>query len=129
MKRLFFTVKQWNRFDWDKQQILTLKYAVILTDYQTKKQKISHLMKKFNFKNFNKGMDVFAKSMDKFGDSMGSMTRELSNDMHEFNAQAKITEEKNKENIQKIWGNKPTFLWSEKPINFANNKVSLWGEK
>ncbi|MFM9876127.1 MAG: hypothetical protein ACKVN8_07140 [Nitrosarchaeum sp.] len=129
MKTLFFTTKQWKRFDWDKQQILTLKYAVILTDYQTNKQKFIHILKKFNFKNFNKCMDVFAKSAQKFGGSVDSMTKEFSEDMHEFNTQAKITEEKNKENIQTIYGNKSIPFWSEKPISFGNNKVSLWGEK
>ena len=63
MQTLFFTVKEWNRFDWDKQQVLTKKYIVILTDYQTKKEQIIQVLKKVNFKNINKGIDVFNKTI------------------------------------------------------------------
>ncbi len=67
MQTLFFTVKEWNRFDWDKQQVLTKKYIVILTDYHTKKEQIIQVLNKVNFKNINKGIDVFNKTIQKFG--------------------------------------------------------------
>jgi len=68
-------------------------------------------LKKFNAKNinsaivaFSKGMDTFNKAVQNFGDSMDTMTREMSSDFEKSDRDAKIREKKNKENLEKIWG-------------------------
>jgi hypothetical protein len=63
MQKLFFTVKEWNRFAWSMQDILCTKYNVILTVHQTRKEKTISLLNKINIQNFNKEMDRFNKSM------------------------------------------------------------------
>ena len=124
MQTLYFTVKEWNRFDWNKQQVLTKKYIVILLDYKTRKEKILQVLDKINFKNlnkgiavFNKGMDGFNKSVQQFGDSMGKMNDELSKDVKRSNESARISEDKDKQNLEKIWG---------KPRKLQNNTVKFW---
>ena len=126
MQTLYFTVKEWNRFDWDKQQVLTKKYIVILLDYKTRKEKILQVLDKINFKNlnkgiavFNKGMDGFNKSVQQFGDSMGKMNDELSKDVKRSNESARISEDKDKQNLEKIWG---------KPRKLQNNTVKFWSD-
>ena len=75
-----------------------------MLDYMTKKQLIVNILKKINMKNIDKGMDVFNKTIQDFGDSMDSITREFSADIEKSNRESKIREEKNKENLDKIWG-------------------------
>lgn len=104
MPTLFFTVKEWNRFNWDKQQVLTKKYNVILTDYKTKKERALNLLDKINFKNFNKGISIFNNAIQQFGNSMDKITNELSTDVKKSNKSTRISEEKNKQNLEKIWG-------------------------
>lgn len=70
----------------------------------TKKQLIVNILKKINMKNIDKGMDVFSKTIQDFGDSMDSITREFSADIEKSNGESRIREEKNKENLDKIWG-------------------------
>ena len=77
----------------------------------TKKELIINILKKFNAKNinmtleeFSKGMDTFNKAVQAFGDSMGTMTKELSSDIEKSNKDSKIREKKNKENLEKLWG-------------------------
>ena len=64
------------------------------------------IMSKINFKNFDNGMNEFNKSMKSFGDSMKSMNDEISEDVKESNKRAKLEEEKNQRNLDKIWGKK-----------------------
>ena len=70
-------------------------------------------LKKFNTKNinsaieaFSRGTNAFNKAVQDFGDSMDTMTKEMSSDIEESNRAAKIREKKNKENLEKIWGTK-----------------------
>ena len=72
---------------------------------------IISILKKFNAKNIsntidmlNKGTKVFNKAVQDFGDSMDTMTREMSSDVEKSNKVAKIREKKNKENLEKLWG-------------------------
>ena len=55
---------------------------------------------------FSRGTDAFNKAVQDFGDSMDTMTKEMSSDIEESNRAAKIREKKNKENLEKIWGTK-----------------------
>jgi hypothetical protein len=73
-------------------------------DYMTKKQLIVNILKKINMKNIDKGMDVFNKTIQDFGDSMDSITREFSADIEKSNRESEVREEKNKVNLDKIWG-------------------------
>jgi len=61
-----FTWKAFNKFDWGKQEILTARYDIILTDYETRNEKIVRILKKFNRKNLNKGITKFNKGMSQF---------------------------------------------------------------
>ena len=62
------------------------------------------ILKKINMKNINKGIETFNKIVQDFGDSMNTITRELSSDIEKSNRESKVREKKNKENIDKIWG-------------------------
>ena len=62
------------------------------------------ILKKINMKNINKGIKIFNKIVQDFGDSMNTITRELSSDIEKSNRESKVREKKNKENLDKIWG-------------------------
>ena len=77
------------------------------------KNTLLSILSKINSKNFDKcmgifnnGMNEFNKSMKSFGDSMKSMNDDLSDDIEESKKRAKFEEEKNKKNLDKIWGKK-----------------------
>ena len=53
------------------------------------------ILKKINMKDINKGIDTFNKAVQDFGDSMDSMTKEMSSDIKKSNREAKIREKKN----------------------------------
>lgn len=120
MKKLFFTVKEWNRFAWSMQEVICKKYDVILTDYKTRKEKTILLLNKINMKNFNKGMDTFNKSLNKFSKTVDSLTRSISQD--------KNAEERSSYSKEEIWGKESVSIWG-KPIGLSNNRVSIWPEK
>ena len=74
---------------------------------------IISILKKFNAKNIsnaidsiNKGTDTFNKAVQDFGDSMNTISKELSSDIEKSNRESKIREEKNRVNLEKIWGKK-----------------------
>ncbi len=51
-------------------------------------------------------MDTFNKVVQDFGDSMDTMTKEMSSDIQKSNRESKVREKRNKENLEKIWGTK-----------------------
>jgi len=71
----YYTVKQWGKLDkyaekingeeitW--QQKILEKYQVILTDHQTKSEKIKGILSKFNGKNLDRAINGFKKGADK----------------------------------------------------------------
>jgi len=68
-------------------------------------------LKKFNTKNINsaidvlsKGTDAFNRAVQDFGDSMNTMTKEMSSDIEKSNRASEIRAKKDKENLKKIWG-------------------------
>ena len=72
---------------------------------------IISILKKFNAKNINSAIvmlskctHTFNKTVQDFGDSMDTMTKEMSSDIEKSNKVAKIREKKNKENLEKLWG-------------------------
>ena len=119
--RKFYTVKQWQRFKtndyFDMQELLCQKYDVILSDYQTKKQKTFSLFQKINLKNFDKGITEFAKLVQSFGNSMDQFTTEINDD--------KVSDKKN---LESIWGSskKQTPIWSD---NDSDNLEKIWGKR
>lgn len=129
MQTLFFTVKEWSRFNWDMQEVLCKKYDVILTDYHTTKEKIILLLNKINVKNFNKGMDTFNKSLNKFGKTIDSLTSNKSG-FTGFD-QGKSTEGLGKISKNEIWGesNASSASLLGKPIKLTSRSVSIWPEK
>ena len=79
-------------------------------------------LKKFNAKNinsaivaFNKGTHTFNKAVQDFGDSMDTISKEMSSDIEKSNKAAEIREKKNKENLEKIWGKRK---WDVKFVKF-----------
>jgi hypothetical protein len=62
--------------------------------------------KSFNMKNINQGIFEFNKAVQDFGNSVDKMTKELSADVKKSKQISKIREQKNKENLEKIWGNR-----------------------
>jgi len=70
----------------------------------TKKELIINILKKISLKNINNGIETFNKTVQNFGDSMDTMTKEMSSDVEKSNKEAEIREKKNKENLEKLWG-------------------------
>ena len=68
------------------------------------KKSIIVILKKINMKNINQGIDIFNKAVQDFGDSMDSMTKEMSSDIKKSNKEAEIREKKNMKNLEKLWG-------------------------
>ena len=68
------------------------------------KKSIIVILKKINMKNINQGIDTFNKAVQAFGDSMDTMTKEISSDIKKSDKESKIREKKNKENLDKLWG-------------------------
>ena len=128
--RKYFTVKEWNRFKnndyFDMQDMLCQKYDVILTDYKTKREKIFSVLKKFNLKNFDKGVTEFSKLVQSFGGSMDQLTREIDS-----------SKSKDKDNLDSVWGksNNSVPIWVSSEDNFdsqAQHKANLekiWGKR
>ena len=67
---------------------------------------INIILKKINMKNINQGIDIFNKAVQDFGNSMDTMTKEMSSDIEKSNRESDVREKKNKENLDKIWGTK-----------------------
>ena len=70
----------------------------------TIKEQLISFLEKINMNNINQGMDIFNKAVQDFGDSMDDITRELSLDIEKLNKESESREQKNKENLDKIWG-------------------------
>jgi len=128
--RKYFTVREWNRFKnndyFDMQDMLCQKYDIILTDYQTKREKIYSALKKINLKNLDKGITGFSKLVQSFGGSMDQLTREIDSQKH-----------KDKDNLDSVWGksNNSVPIWASSEDNFdsqAQHKANLekiWGKR
>ena len=55
-------------------------------------------------KNINKGIDTFNKAVQAFGDSMDTMTKEMSSDIEKSNREFEARGRRNRENLEKLWG-------------------------
>ena len=119
--RKYFTVKEWQKFKqndyFDMQEMLCQRYDVILSDYQTKKQKTFSLLQKINLNNFDKGIAEFSKLVQSFGNSMGQFTTEIND--------KKISDKKN---LESLWGpsKKQTLIWSDTD---SDNLEKIWGKR
>lgn len=69
-----------------------------------KRDLIVKILEKINMNNINKGIDIFNKTMQDFGDSMDTMTREMSEDVQKPDKESEARGRKNRENLDKIWG-------------------------
>ena len=93
------------------------------------KEFVKNILKKINLKNIDKGINTFNKAVQDFGDSMDTMTKEMSSDIEKSNREAEIREKKNKENLDKIWGKRDWGVKSVKsltriPVDFSHGKNS-----
>jgi len=120
-----FTVKEWKRFKktqvkivngivipLDVQELMCKKYDIILTDYKTKREQLIIFLKKINMKNINKGIETFNNAVQAFGGSMDQLSKDLG-------SSKKIQSNKDKENLEKIWG---------KPNGKLSNNVKIWSD-
>ena len=69
-------------------------------------KKLKTILNTINLKNINQGISTFNKAVQDFGDSMDSMTREISSDIKKSNKESESREQRNQENLDKIWGKK-----------------------
>ena len=67
---------------------------------------LKNILKIINMKNIEQGISTFNKAVQDFGDSMDSMTREMSSDIKKSNKESESREQRNQENLDKIWGKK-----------------------
>ena len=126
--RKYFTVKEWNRFKnndyFDMQDMLCQKYDVILTDYQTKREKVFSVLKKINLHNFDKGITEFSKLVQSFGGSMDQLTRELNS-----------PKSKDSDNFDLVWGKSENNvpIWGDSKNDFDSkhkyNLEKIWGKR
>jgi hypothetical protein len=80
----------------------------------TIKTKVLSVLKCIATANIEKYVDSFAKSLTDFGDSMDKITEEMSNDVKLSETKRKSEQEKNTENIQKLFGDKSdSKIWSD----------------
>ena len=75
-----------------------------MTDHNTKRERVIIFLKKISMKDISKGIDSFNKAVQAFGNSMDTMTKELSSDIKKSDKESKVREKKNKENLDKLWG-------------------------
>ena len=68
----FFTQKKESYETISMQELLCIKYDIILTDYKTKKQKLFQIIDKVNIKNLNSGIDKFNKGINQFSKVIAS---------------------------------------------------------
>ena len=69
-------------------------------------KKLKTILNTINLKNINQGISTFNKAVQDFGDSMDSMTREMSSDIKKSNKESEDRTKRNQENLDKIWGKK-----------------------
>ena len=65
---------------------------------------VSVFLKKINHKNINNGIDTFNKAVQAFGNSMNTMTKEMSSDIEKSNREFEARGRRNRENLEKLWG-------------------------
>jgi hypothetical protein len=69
-------------------------------------KKLKTILNLINAKNINQGISTFNKAVQDFGGAMDSMTREMSSDIKKSNKESEAREQRNQENLDKIWGKK-----------------------
>ena len=126
----FYTVKEWSKFKrndyFDMQDMLCQRYDVILTDYQTKREKLFSVLKKINLKNLDKGISGFSKLVQSFGGSMDQLTREIDSQTS-----------KDKNNLDSMWGKSENSvpIWStsenssDSQSQHKANLEKIWGKR
>ena len=67
---------------------------------------VSVFLKKINMKNINNGIDTFNKAVQAFGNSMNTVTKEMSSDIEKSNREFEARGRRNRENLEKLWGRK-----------------------
>ena len=126
----FYTVKEWSKFKrndyFDMQDMLCQRYDVILTDYQTKREKLFSFLKKINLKNLDKGIAELSNLVQSFGGSMDQLTREIDSQTS-----------KDKDNLDSVWRKSENSvpIWSTSENNSDSqsqhkaNLEKIWGKK
>ena len=107
----YYTVKEWKKF-YNIQEVMCQKYDIILTDYKTKREQITSILKQINLKNMDKGISTFNKIIQQFGGSMEQLTRDIDGAGQGSPSKVKLwsdtpkiySQSKDQENLDKIWG-------------------------
>ena len=93
-----FKQSEWDRFDWDKQEILCTRYKIILDDWTPKWNRRYTTLKKYvNQKNFDKGIKEFNNIITTITTSLDALGKEMDSDW-------KPNKKSNKKKIQ-LWNN------------------------
>ena len=74
---LKITVKAWKRFGDEYKIHMQRKFDVILVDHQTKSERIVSVLRKFNARNLNNGINKFNRGIDSFHDMMDDLDKSL----------------------------------------------------
>ena len=138
--RKYFTVREWSRFKnndcFDMQDMLCQQYDVILTDYQTKREKLFSALKKINLKNFDKGVKEFSRLVQSFGGSLEQLTREIDSPKRKGSHYKKTRSESNNGvNFNSIWGDSDNSvpIWGDSENDFdskhKDNLEKIWGKR
>ena len=138
--RKYFTVREWDRFKnndyFDMQDMLCQKYDVILTDYQTKREKLFSALKKINLKNFDKGVKEFSRLVQSFGGSLEQLTREIDSPKRKGSHYKKTTSKSKNDDIpNSIWGGSENSvpIWGDSENDFdskhKDNLEKIWGKR
>ena len=67
-------------------------------------------------KMITKSVNALDSGLKQFGDSMDSITKELSNDVEQSSAKSHRESKKNQDNLKKIYGDSKVKLWSDRPF-------------
>jgi len=116
-KQLHFTTEEWNRFDLEKQEVLTRRYEVILTNHKTKKEKLAAIIDSIDItrprgkKNLDRTITKIQNGITKFDKAVESFKGEnLFPSQKEYDSLAGSS--KIKDFKKTIWGDKKTILLS-----------------
>jgi hypothetical protein len=106
-----YTVKEWRKLS-NLQETLCKKFDIVLIDHKTKREKLFSIIDTINLKNINRGMEIFNKSIQSFGDSMDKLVAEVDKSspnnvkIWSDNTVEEYHKSKDQINLEKIWGKK-----------------------
>ncbi len=94
---------------------------------------LSRITRGFNAENLSKADKIITKSINaldsglkEFGKSCDTITGELSNEVEQSNKNSRLREQRDKENVEKLWGNKKDHGRKQRD---KENLDKIWGKR